>query len=51
MSDAATLYAAVLGQVDVNEPSSVLLAKATNVTAHTGGEIFNTSSSRNTKPF
>ena len=45
-SDAATLYAAVLGQVDVDEPqSSVLLAKATNVTAHTGGEIFNTSSS------
>lgn len=45
-SDAATLYTAVSGEIDVNEPeSSVLLAKATNVAAHTGGEVFSTSSS------
>ncbi|MCC7460344.1 MAG: hypothetical protein IT286_03480 [Proteobacteria bacterium] len=44
-SDANTLYSTITGQIDLGEPaSSVLLAKATNVTQHTGGEIFNTSS-------
>jgi hypothetical protein len=44
-SDATTLYAVVASQIDVDEPeSSILLSKATNVTSHTGGEIFSTSS-------
>lgn len=40
-SDAATLYTALTAQIDLDAPSeSVLLAKATNATSHSGGEIF-----------
>jgi len=44
-TDIETLYTDVSAQIDLDAPEeSPLLAKATNTTPHTGGEIFTTSS-------